>query len=550
MRPGTPHYIGFRAVSDATFTVSSSTNPPQINYTNLIPFYGGFTTNVIPPFTAMKFRVDVPEDAYRWIHKAIHSNAVNLYLEQGSSPTPTTANHNYWIGQQNTSFNIYLRTPNYWPWQPNYMYFLLVTNTSAIAQPFSFRMDGRNAATDDNDGDGLADAWELTYFGNTYSQNGAGDPDGDGITNAEENADATNPTNKVSFKARLTLVYSHGTVTSNPLGTPRYTLGTVVALNAAPDVGYVFLGWSGDATRTNTPLNVTMTTNKTVNAIFGVNPALPNADYRFQTTLASSVGTPPDLQNVAPGNSFQSEIVDGFARAVYRFPLGNGVFLQPTTNTIPSNVWSMVLLFRFDATNSYRRVVDTKNPASEGGLYVLDGRTYFYPVANASSPSIAASNYVQVVLTRDETNFVRGYVNGVQQFATPDNSQYLVISGLTNRIRFFIDNSGENSAGSVARIRLYDQAFTPEQVPFLDRLPGSPPGMGGPLQFIAPMYHSNGLFRMTVSLTPNFNYQVQASTNLTNWATFTNVVSPVSPVLITDPNTSSYSNRFYRGITP
>lgn len=38
----------------------------------------------------------------------------------------------------------------------------------------------------DTDGDGLSDPWELYYWGNLTSQNGAGDADGDGLTNKEE----------------------------------------------------------------------------------------------------------------------------------------------------------------------------------------------------------------------------------------------------------------------------------------------------------------------------------------------------------------------------
>lgn len=45
----------------------------------------------------------------------------------------------------------------------------------------------------DSDGDGLADAWELFYFGN-LSQDGTGDPDGDGSSNLVEFQLGTNPT--------------------------------------------------------------------------------------------------------------------------------------------------------------------------------------------------------------------------------------------------------------------------------------------------------------------------------------------------------------------
>ena len=38
----------------------------------------------------------------------------------------------------------------------------------------------------DEDADGLADWWELIWWGNTTAQSGAGDPDGDGLCNAED----------------------------------------------------------------------------------------------------------------------------------------------------------------------------------------------------------------------------------------------------------------------------------------------------------------------------------------------------------------------------
>lgn len=557
VRPGSVYYLGFRAVNDATFSVSSSTSGPPINYTNLVPFYAGFITNVIPPNGSLLLRVDVPADATRWRHTATHSPEVSLFLDQGSAPTLTTADHYWWIGQQDTSFSIYLRSPGYWPWQPDYMYFLAVTNTSGVPQPFSLSMDGRNAANDDEDGDGLPDAWELACFPAIYYYDGNDDPDGDGVSNMEEYLEGTSPCDSNDYHPRLLVNASHGVVTRNPVGNPTlappkvwYTTGTSVQLTATPDAGYLFLGWSGDASGTDNPLTVSMTGNKTITPIFGIDPTTPGADYRFQNTLASSIGTPPNLQDVSAGNSFQTETVDGFARVIYRFLQGNGLFLEPATNTIPSNVWSMVLLFRFDNVDGYRRIVDTMNPASENGLYFYDGNLYFYPWAYAAESAIEANTYVQVVLTRDETNLVSAYLDGNPLFAFVDNSGDALISGDPSRLRFFIDNNGEESGGAVARIRLFDHALTPEQVPLLDRLPGGGIVGGAPLQFIEPMYHSNGLFWLTATLTPNVNYQIQASTNLTDWVTITNVQSATSPVLIFDGQSGNFSSRFYRALTP
>lgn len=44
----------------------------------------------------------------------------------------------------------------------------------------------------DSDHDGLDDSWELTHFGN-LSQTAAGDPDGDGLSNAVEQVLKTDP---------------------------------------------------------------------------------------------------------------------------------------------------------------------------------------------------------------------------------------------------------------------------------------------------------------------------------------------------------------------
>ncbi len=56
-------------------------------------------------------------------------------------------------------------------------------------------MDGRTLLTEDEDEDGLPDAWETRYFGNSWAQYGNGDFDGDGLTNTEEYQHSTDPTN-------------------------------------------------------------------------------------------------------------------------------------------------------------------------------------------------------------------------------------------------------------------------------------------------------------------------------------------------------------------
>jgi uncharacterized repeat protein (TIGR02543 family) len=65
----------------------------------------------------------------------------------------------------------------------------------------------------------------------------------------------------------------NGQVTVAPQ-TNRYPRGTNVVLTAIPDPAQKFTGWSGDATGTNNPLTLTMTTSKIVTAIFSKRPRL------------------------------------------------------------------------------------------------------------------------------------------------------------------------------------------------------------------------------------------------------------------------------------
>src|SRR4029453_9410755 len=134
-----------------------------------------------------------------------------------------------------------------------------------------FNMNGKNAATDDNDGDGLPDAWELACFPGTGSYNGTQDPDGDTVKNLAEHLDGTGPFHHTSYRPRLLVNAVGGIVTRNPVGnstlTPpkvSYALNTPVDLTATPNPGYSFISWSGDASGTTNPTTVVMTTNKTV----------------------------------------------------------------------------------------------------------------------------------------------------------------------------------------------------------------------------------------------------------------------------------------------
>ena len=146
VRPGSVYYLGFRAVNDAVFSVSS-TATGTFDYMARLPFYGGYISNMIPAFGVLKFRVDVPIEGVRWIDFATHSSDISVYLDQGSVPTFTEADTWRSVNQINSSLDQVLNGPAPWPWLAGCTYFLAATNTSSSPQPFSFGLYGLGPRT-------------------------------------------------------------------------------------------------------------------------------------------------------------------------------------------------------------------------------------------------------------------------------------------------------------------------------------------------------------------------------------------------------------------
>jgi hypothetical protein len=200
------------------------------------------------------------------------------------------------------------------------------------------------------------------------------------------------------------------------------------------------------------------------------------ADYRFNDTRSSSVGTAPDMTDITAspnaGNSFATETVGGSPRRVLQFPQGNGLAVS-TAGVIPTTTYSIVVLFRFADVSGFRRIVDFQNGTSDTGLYNFSGSLTFFGGSSGSggaiTPSSGGDPYHEVLLTRDPGGEVVGYLDGAEQFRFSDSTGIAVIHpGQT--LRFFADDSsisGEEAAGAVARIGLYDGP-----------LPTAPPQLG------------------------------------------------------------------------
>jgi large repetitive protein len=282
IRIGGTYYFGFRAVNDATFTLQFTTNGGPNIPIHVIPFYAGTATTNLGPYGTALYRIDVPADATRWKHTSVHSNDVQLALENGTYPL-NAASDDWRSVSANGALNISLRGS--WPWVPNVSFFLLMTNKTDQARTVTFNMDGKNAATEDDDNDGILDWWEYQYFGNT-SYTATADPDGDGVNNRDEYAEGTNPNDRTSYRPRLTITAVNGSVAKNPNQT-NFAMGDSVIITATASNNYVFAGWSGHAIGLTNPLNLLMNTNKNITANF----KLPGDNWIIAFSLAGGSAT-------------------------------------------------------------------------------------------------------------------------------------------------------------------------------------------------------------------------------------------------------------------
>jgi len=241
LRPGATYYAGFRSKDSATFSLNSDTSGGSIGVLPSLDFYTGTVTTTVPANGSLLYQISVPPEATRMKWTATHTSSITIRMEQGTVPGNSGGQH-FVSSSANASFNQALSTTS-WPWQPNQTYFVRFVNSVASGQPITFTPTGKNAQTEDEDSDGLLDAWERQYF-NSLTHSAASDPDNDGVTNATEFVDGTNPNDSNSAKYTLTVLARNGAAVADPVQT-KYDRGSVVTISNTPGGGYGFVGWTG-----------------------------------------------------------------------------------------------------------------------------------------------------------------------------------------------------------------------------------------------------------------------------------------------------------------
>jgi uncharacterized repeat protein (TIGR02543 family) len=168
-------------------------------------------------------------------------------------------------------------------------------------------------ANEDPDADGLSNLLEV----NTHGTNPrVADTDGDSYSDSYEVNNSSNPLVASSLPTYQLTLSSGGVVTGGSFGfTGNLAHGTNATLTATPSTGYVFSGWSGNASGTSNPLTLLMNGNKTVGAAFAQDSRDPDGDglTNYQELIDHSTN-PNNADSNADG------LRDGLALALGKNP--------------------------------------------------------------------------------------------------------------------------------------------------------------------------------------------------------------------------------------
>lgn len=180
--------------------------------------------------------------------------------------------------------------------------------------------------------------------------------------------------------------------------------------------------------------------------------AVPTHQYRLDGTYADDYGG-PSLE--AAGGTLDST----------KYTFGGNQGLSLTAALASGSVYTIELQFKFDDVHGSRKIIDFQNLNSDAVLSVQDGQLKFGGQSPASG-SIAPNTYKTVVLTRDSSNKVTGYVDGQQVFQFHDFDGATVLKRDHKSIQLFRNDgaSEEETANAVNYIRIYDVALTPTEI--------------------------------------------------------------------------------------
>jgi OOP family OmpA-OmpF porin len=191
--------------------------------------------------------------------------------------------------------------------------------------------------------------------------------------------------------------------------------------------------------------------------------------YEFQNNLLETSGQGPELSTLGRAGNYTEEILPelgGMKRTVYKFDKNCGLNYNMRKSTLNlSDNYSIEIYFKFDALESWKRVIDFKNRTTDNGAYIFNGKLNFYKIATSEIAPVAPGEYTHYTFTYDAASrMVNIYADGIGKISFYDAKNDAQIDA--NELHFFYDDlivNNEASSGTVAYIKLFDYTIPPQE---------------------------------------------------------------------------------------
>lgn len=200
------------------------------------------------------------------------------------------------------------------------------------------------------------------------------------------------------------------------------------------------------------------------------------ADYRFEDNFRNSQGAAGHLKFAGPVrlcppcSKFKTVKINGKREGVWEWLSDDGLKLDKAGKALGKNGKTYSFAFRIllNEVNSYRKLVDFNDLTSDEGWYVYDEALYPYDLTDFEYDKqlVQAGKWREIVLTRDGTGKVRGYVDG-EETGKADDPEKTQVLGPQNVLRFLRDDfttNGEETGGMIDRLRIWDDALSKRKI--------------------------------------------------------------------------------------
>jgi mono/diheme cytochrome c family protein len=197
---------------------------------------------------------------------------------------------------------------------------------------------------------------------------------------------------------------------------------------------------------------------------------------------------------------------------------------------VPKDIWRSIIHQRMDTTNNVIRMPAlARQLIDSNAVAVLEEWINSLPGTPAQAPPTIAPNGGTFT-----------YKANIGLTAPDSNATiYYTLDGSTPTISSLLySNAFDLTSNAVVTASAFRTGY-------VKSMSSSAPFFINPVRFTSQTF-SNGTFNLQLLVVPGSNYILQASSNMLDWTPIATNPATTNMMLLVDPNSSKYPNRFYR----